>query len=314
MKSIDIFYQGEGIREIAHFEAEPGRTASPSSRAALIEKHGLDEETLIFLEDRDEPIDESCCSRTTPATPASRSTSAPLPARGGGGDVQRRDGAPPVRARARPSRGSRRWAAEHKFGMTDAGGRRARAADRRHQGPAGPGHASRRDRVLPGLHASPSISSPNERVNGLAERRDESPGRAGFPRRTSESPPSASRRRKAAGTSSASPGPTCLIAVTAADGREYVLRFNCAGYPQQPPTGGPWDLETERKCSPSTAGRAARAGACRHGLSHRLEGRHRALPALRPRKHRRPRQLAARDAVENLAASRRHQSVPGACS
>jgi hypothetical protein len=28
-----------------------------------------------------------------------------------------------------------------------------------------------------------------------------------------------------------------LIAVTAADGRAFVLRFNCAGYPQRPPTG-----------------------------------------------------------------------------
>ena len=37
--------------------------------------------------------------------------------------------------------------------------------------------------------------------------------------------------------------PHVLIAVTAADGRAYVLRFNCAGYPQQPPTGGPWDPE-----------------------------------------------------------------------
>lgn len=35
--------------------------------------------------------------------------------------------------------------------------------------------------------------------------------------------------------------PFVQIAVTAGDGREYVLRFNCAGYPQQPPTGGLWE-------------------------------------------------------------------------
>jgi hypothetical protein len=35
--------------------------------------------------------------------------------------------------------------------------------------------------------------------------------------------------------------PIVRIAVAALDGREYVLRLNCAGYPQQPPTGGPWD-------------------------------------------------------------------------
>jgi hypothetical protein len=37
--------------------------------------------------------------------------------------------------------------------------------------------------------------------------------------------------------------PFVQIAVTSADGREYVLRFNCSGYPQNPPTGGPWDTD-----------------------------------------------------------------------
>lgn len=35
--------------------------------------------------------------------------------------------------------------------------------------------------------------------------------------------------------------PFVLVAVSAKDGCEYVLRLNCAGYPQAPPTGGPWD-------------------------------------------------------------------------
>ena len=35
--------------------------------------------------------------------------------------------------------------------------------------------------------------------------------------------------------------PHVFIGVVAKDGREYVLRLNCAGYPQTPPTGGPWD-------------------------------------------------------------------------
>jgi hypothetical protein len=39
--------------------------------------------------------------------------------------------------------------------------------------------------------------------------------------------------------------PHMLIAVTAADGITYVLRLNCAGYPQQPPTGAPWDAEKD---------------------------------------------------------------------
>ena len=35
--------------------------------------------------------------------------------------------------------------------------------------------------------------------------------------------------------------PVVLMGVTAKDGHEYVLRLNCVGYPQNPPTAGPWD-------------------------------------------------------------------------
>lgn len=37
--------------------------------------------------------------------------------------------------------------------------------------------------------------------------------------------------------------PYVLLTVRAADGRHYTLRLNCAGYPQQAPTGGPWDQD-----------------------------------------------------------------------
>jgi hypothetical protein len=37
--------------------------------------------------------------------------------------------------------------------------------------------------------------------------------------------------------------PFALISVTAKDGVAYLLRFNCMGYPQAPPTAGPWDLD-----------------------------------------------------------------------
>jgi hypothetical protein len=37
--------------------------------------------------------------------------------------------------------------------------------------------------------------------------------------------------------------PYALIGVTANDDREYILRFNGEGYPQSPPTAGPWDVE-----------------------------------------------------------------------
>lgn len=35
--------------------------------------------------------------------------------------------------------------------------------------------------------------------------------------------------------------PFAQIAVTASDLREFVFRFDLTGYPQCPPTGGPWD-------------------------------------------------------------------------
>lgn len=37
--------------------------------------------------------------------------------------------------------------------------------------------------------------------------------------------------------------PHAIIAVTAADGREVVLRFQCSGFPATLPTAGPWDVE-----------------------------------------------------------------------
>ena len=57
MKSIDIFYQGEGLREIEHLEAAPDQTFA-EIKALLIERHGLHAEVLIFLEDSNEPINE----------------------------------------------------------------------------------------------------------------------------------------------------------------------------------------------------------------------------------------------------------------
>lgn len=40
--------------------------------------------------------------------------------------------------------------------------------------------------------------------------------------------------------------PHAFISVTARDGAQYLLRLNCAGYPQDSPTGGPWDLGTNQ--------------------------------------------------------------------
>jgi len=39
--------------------------------------------------------------------------------------------------------------------------------------------------------------------------------------------------------------PNVMIAVTAKDGAEYVLRFDCSGYPTAPPTARLWDADLD---------------------------------------------------------------------
>ncbi|HWE99769.1 MAG TPA: hypothetical protein VG248_08240 [Caulobacteraceae bacterium] len=36
--------------------------------------------------------------------------------------------------------------------------------------------------------------------------------------------------------------PHAFLGVFARDGREFVIRFECSGFPTSLPTGGPWDL------------------------------------------------------------------------
>jgi hypothetical protein len=62
MPTIDIFYQGEGIQEIAHIEADSEDTFSIIKRT-IVENHRLTGETLLFLEDTDEPVDEQLIAR-----------------------------------------------------------------------------------------------------------------------------------------------------------------------------------------------------------------------------------------------------------
>src|SRR6266566_1773875 len=55
MASIDIFYQGEGLREIEHLEIDESQTFS-NLKTLIVKKHGLESAVLVFLEDADEPI------------------------------------------------------------------------------------------------------------------------------------------------------------------------------------------------------------------------------------------------------------------
>jgi hypothetical protein len=58
MPTIDIFYQGEGLRDIEHIEVGPEQTFN-ALKELLIEKHALEKDVIIFIEDSDEPVDEN---------------------------------------------------------------------------------------------------------------------------------------------------------------------------------------------------------------------------------------------------------------
>jgi hypothetical protein len=58
MKTIDVFYQGDGIRALEHLEAHAEVTCQ-ELLSLIASKHGLAGECLLFLEDEDEPVDQS---------------------------------------------------------------------------------------------------------------------------------------------------------------------------------------------------------------------------------------------------------------
>src|SRR5258708_27490858 len=58
MASIDIFYQGEHIREIEHIEIDDCSSVA-TVKMMILEKHGGEAALLVFEEDNDEALDEA---------------------------------------------------------------------------------------------------------------------------------------------------------------------------------------------------------------------------------------------------------------
>lgn len=58
MKPIDIFYQGENVAEIQHLEVAANATFG-ELRTRLTDQHGLPPDTLLFLEDDEQPVDDA---------------------------------------------------------------------------------------------------------------------------------------------------------------------------------------------------------------------------------------------------------------
>ena len=58
MKTIDIFYQGEGLRKIEHLVIEADVTFA-IVKAKLSERHGFGVDALLFAEDEDAPLEDT---------------------------------------------------------------------------------------------------------------------------------------------------------------------------------------------------------------------------------------------------------------
>lgn len=163
MKSIDLFYQGEGIGEISHIELEPDATFA-ILKARLAEKHGVPHDALLFLEEEDEPLDETILVKDR-ATPKGlkvhihRCRHVEVTVTFNGETVERRFSPSATVAHVK------HWAAEHKFGMSkeDAGEHVLQIA-------------GTHDRPAPGTHIGALTDGkvcglafdlvPDERVNG----------------------------------------------------------------------------------------------------------------------------------------------------
>jgi hypothetical protein len=163
MTSIDIFYQGEHIREIDHIEIDDGHSVG-AIKALILQKHGGDAAMLLFLEEGDEPLDETvqitalgCAGGLKMHLHRCRHVEVAVTFAGETVHHSFRPGATIARIK--------RWAAEHKFGMTEE-----EASEHRLQ------LAGTDERPAPGTHIGTLAMCPacqvsfdlvpDERVNG----------------------------------------------------------------------------------------------------------------------------------------------------
>lgn len=163
MPGVDVFYQGEGVRDVEHIEVGPEHTFG-ALKALLIEKHGLMTEVLIFLEDSDEPVDEALivsghAGHAGVKAHVHRCRNVEVAVTFNSETVRHKFGPATTIARVK------RWAAEHKFKMTEA-----EAGEHVLQ------IAGTHDRPAPGTHLGSLVSCPkceiafdlvpDQRING----------------------------------------------------------------------------------------------------------------------------------------------------
>lgn len=166
MKSIEVFYQGEQILGVEHLDL-PGAETIGQVKNAIIKKHNCDPNSLVYVEDGDEPIADD-----TPLGQLHRSGALKVHIHRCRkvkvtirfNDKMATDGFPPSATVARV----KKWAAEKQFGMTpeEAGEHVLQIS-------------GTQDRPAPGTHIGTLTGEtpckvefdlvPDERVNGCEE-------------------------------------------------------------------------------------------------------------------------------------------------
>lgn len=166
MQTIDIFYQGHGIREIEHIEVRPDHTVAVV-RTLLIEKHGCATDVLLFVEDHEDPLEDhvtigELCGPSGAKLHLHRCRHVAVTVTFAGKTVERRFAPGVTVARIK------HWAAVKQFGMTEE-----EAGEHVLQ------ISGTQDRPAPGTHvgtltACPACSVrfdlvPDQRINGASE-------------------------------------------------------------------------------------------------------------------------------------------------
>lgn len=166
MGMIDVFYQGEGLVEVQHLQIE-GESTFGLLETRIREKHGFTYEAFLFLENGDEVVEEPVCisehaRNSSLKVHLHRCRHIEVTVGFNGQVVEHRFSPAATVARVK------RWAAEHKFGMTpeEAGEHVLQIA-------------GTHDRPAPGTHIGALSDGrvcgiafdlvPDERVNGAAE-------------------------------------------------------------------------------------------------------------------------------------------------
>ena len=116
MTMIDLFFQGEGLGEIKHLDVESNATCA-IFKARISEIHGVARDVLVFLEDEDNPIADDVLLKEHAAQKGlkvhvHRCHRVEVAVTFNGETVEHRFTPAATIARIR------RWAAEHKFGMS----------------------------------------------------------------------------------------------------------------------------------------------------------------------------------------------------